>query len=226
MAAQVKVDTRVFIQMTRALAAKAKVPDEIVMVAEVGKVLEGWTRNIKAATKQNIALRFKNAIYSMQPAGMYSPKNGRSGVNVSKNGFIAYHLRNRYPDALWAAMTERRSKSFFAKLAAIGLAKGSIIKIARQLGLTIKAPAYAAKAIASTGKQYPENTSVKIERGNGRLQISFFNSQPTINMIGGARGLQVAIDGRVKAFLYAVGKGTFSSEAKVAAKYPGIKITQ
>lgn len=226
MAAQVKVDTRTFIQMTRELAAKAGVPDETAMVAEVGKVLEGWVRNTPAATKQSIALRFKNATFSMQPAGMYSPKSGRSGVNVTKSGFIPYYLRNRYPDALWAAMTERRSKSFFAKLAAIGLAKGSIVKIARQLGLTIKAPSYARKAIASTGKQYPENTSIKIERGKFRLQISFFNSQPTINSIGGARGLQVAIDGRVKAFLYAIGKGTFSSAAKIAAKYPGIKISQ
>lgn len=226
MAAQVKVDTRAFRQMCRELAAKAKVPDETVLVAEVGKVLEGAARNTKAGSKAKIASRFKNATFSMQPSDMYSPKSGRTGVNVSANGFIPYYLRNRYPDNLWALMSARRNASFAAAIAAIGLSKRSWFEIAKRLGLTISVPAYAKKAVASTGKDYPENISIKIERGNGKLQISFFNSQPTVNKIGGARALQVAIDGRVKGFLVSLSKGTFTSAAKIAAKYPGIRITQ
>lgn len=223
MSTTVKVDTRAFVQMTRELAAKAGVPDEVAMVAEVGKVLEGAIRNTKQGSKAKIASRFKNATFSAQPAGMYSPKSGRSGVNVTQNGFIPYFLRNRYPDSLWAAMSERRNKSFFAKIGAIGLSKKSWYEIGRRLGLTLKGGNFV-KAIASTGKQYPENTATKIEKQKSKLQISIYNSQPTVNRTGGERALQAAVDGRVKKFLYSIANNTFENAAKIAKQYPGIRI--
>lgn len=221
----VKVDTRAFVQMTRELARRAGVPDETALVAEVGKVLEGAIRNTKAGSKAKIASRFKNATFSAQPASMYSPKSGRSGVTTTKGGFIPYFLRNRYPDALWSAMTERRNKSFFAKVAAIGLSKKSWYEIGRRLGLTLKGGTFV-KAIASTGKEYPENTATKIERQKSRLQVSIFNSQPTVNATGGERALQAAIDGRAKFFLANIALKTFEKAANVAKQYPGIRITR
>lgn len=224
MAATVQINTRAFVAMTRELAKKAQVTPDEALISEIGKVLEGAIRNTRSASKARIRLRFKTAEFSMQPSNLYSPKNGRAGVKISKNGFIPYFLRNRYPDSLWAGIVARRDASFNTKIGAIGLAKKSWLNIARKLHLGVKAPAYVSKAVASTGKEYPENTSVKIERKTGKIGVTIFNSQPTVNAIGGERALQQAVDGRTKAFLYALGKGTFDSLAKIAKKYPGIKI--
>lgn len=220
----VKIDTRNFQAMTRELAARAKVPLETVLVAEVGKVLEGAVRNTKAASRGKIRARAKGATFSMQPASLYTPKNGRSGVTVTQNGFIPYYLRNRYPNALWSLIAARREASLAAAIKAIGLAKKSWYDIAKRLGLEIKAPGYAKTALPSSGKEYPENTATKIERKTGRLNITIFNSQPTVNLIGGERALQQAVDGRVKGFIYAMATGTFDSMAKIAKKYPGITL--
>lgn len=224
MSATVQINTRAFVAMTRELARRAKVTPDEALISEIGKVLEGAIRNTRSASKSRIRLRFKNAEFSMQPSNLYSPKGGRAGVKISKNGFIPYFMRNRYPDALWGAITARRDASFNAKIAAVGLAKKSWLSIARRLHLGVKAPAYVSKAVASTGKDYPENTATKIEKKTGKIQVTIYNSQPTANAIGGERALQQAVDGRTKGFLYALEKGTFDSLAKIAKKYPGIKI--
>ena len=223
MSTSIKVDTRAFIQMTRELAARAGVPDEDAMVAEVGKVLEGAIRNTEQGSKAKIASFFKNAEYTAQPASLYSPSSGRSGVVISGGGKVTYNLSYRYPNALWAAITDRRNKSFFAKVAAIGLSKKSWYELGRRLGLTLKGGRFV-KAIASTGKQYPENTATKIERQKSKLQITIYNSQPTVNRTGGERALQAAVDGRVKYFLGQMALGTFNKAATIAKQYPGITI--
>ncbi len=46
----------------------------------------------------------------------------------------------------------------------------------------------------STGKTYPEDVSVSRITSQDKVGISFANSQPTVNKIGGAAALQKAID--------------------------------
>jgi hypothetical protein len=221
---RVAVDTSKFNAMVREIARKAGVPNEEVLTHEVGKILEKTITNTKAATVSSIRATSEKSQFSMQPESLYSPKGGRAGVNVTKNGFIAYFLRNRYPDNLWALMSARRKVSLAAKLKARGLARKSWLDIANRLGLSINYPGYVASAVPSSGKEHPENTRVRLARQNGKLQIAFQNSQPTVNRIGGSRALQAAIDGRYKFFITQMAKGTFDDIAKIAKKYPGIRI--
>lgn len=212
--------------MVREIAKRAGVPPDEVLVSEIGKILEGAVRNTNSASVSSIKSNAKDAQFSMQPSDLYTPVSGRKGVNITKGGFIAYYLRNRYPDNLWALISARRKASLASKLAARGLAKRSWIDLGKKLGLNIDAPGYAASAIASTGKLYPEDTRVSFKREAGKLSISIENSQPTVVKIGGARALQRAIEGRVKLFMRNIALGTFQDIKKIAARYPGVKIIQ
>lgn len=224
MNANVRIDTSKFNAMIQEIARKGNVTEEEVLVSEVEKILEATLRNTKTSTVASIRATSENSDFSMQPESLYTPKRGRKGVNVTKGGFIAYYLRNRYPESLWAAMSARRKTSLIAKLKARGLARKSWLDIAQKLGLRIKFPGYVATAIASTGKEYPQNTRVSFQRRTGKLQIAFENSQPTVNKIGGGQALQRAVDGRYKFFIQNLARGTFESVAKIARAYPGIKV--
>lgn len=221
---RVTVDTSQFNAMVREIAQSAGVPDETVLIYEVGKILEQTIQNTKAATVSSIRSSSENAEYSMQPDDLYTPVVPRQGVNSSKRGFIAYYLRNRYPNNLWAKISARRKTSLIAKLKARGLARRSWLDIARRLGLSIKFPAYVGTAVARTGKEYKENTSVQIQRQKSKLQITFQNSQPTVNKIGGGYALQAAVSGRVKYFMAGMSKSVFDKVATIAKRYPGMII--
>lgn len=218
------IDTRNFNAMVRELSRKADVPSEEVLVHEVGRVLEAAVEFTPALQVSKLRSRSESARFSSQPASLYSPKRGRHGVKLTKNGFITYYLENRYPNALWSAIAARRKASLAAKLRARGLAKKSWWEIARALGITIKVPSYVTAAVPTTGKTY-DNVSVSLSRSAGKLQITIENAQPTVNLIGGARALQRAIDGRTKFFIQNVGRGVFDDVAKIVRKYPGMKAT-
>lgn len=224
MSGTVRVDTSKFNAMVREIARKASVPEEEVLSNEVARILEATIKHTPSATVASIRGTSENANFSMQPETLYAPKRGRAGVKITKGGFIAYYLHNRYPDALWSQMSARRKVSLAAKLRARGLARKSWLDIARKLGLRINFPGYVSSAVASTGREYPQNVSVRLRRQQGKLQIGFTNAQPTVNKIGGSRALQRAIDGRYKYFMRQMGLGTFDELAKIAKKYPGIRI--
>lgn len=221
-----RVDTSKINSMFREIARKVRVPPEEIMIYEVGKILEAWLRFIPAADASKIRLSYEEAVFSAQPASLYTPKSGRAGVKLTKRGFVRYFLLNHYPDALWNAMSGRRKASLLRRLGARGLAKQSVLQIADRLGIKISAPGYVATALASTGKRYPENTAVRLQRRTGLLQISFENSQPTINQerVGGRRALQRAIDGRVKYFMTNMARGVFDDVKNIAKRYPGMKV--
>jgi hypothetical protein len=222
-----RIDTSQANAMFREIGRKVRVPPEEIMLYEIGKILEAWLRLVPAASVGKIRASYDEAIFSAQPAGLYTPKSGREGVKLTKHGFVKYFLMNRYPDALWNDMSERRKASLLRKLGARGLAKQSVWQIAvERLGLKISAPGYVAGALASTGKRYPENTSVRLERRTGRLQISFTNSQPTINQerVGGRRALQQAIDNRVRYFMTNIARGVFDDVKNIAKRYPGMRV--
>ena len=202
-----QIDTRAFNSMCRELAKKANVPDETVLVAEVGKVLEKAIEYTPSATRSKIQSRYDNAQFT------------------TYHGKI-YYLLNRYPDAVWGGITARRKTDLIARLRAIGLSKKSWIDIAAALGIRVKAPSYARNAIARTGRTY-QNVKTTISRQKGKLTIGIFNSQPTVNspFVNGRRALQAAIDGRVKYFIGQMALKTFDDAAKIAKKYPGIRVT-
>lgn len=221
------IDTSKFNAMIRELSRKAEVPDDQVLVHEIGKVLEATIANTPALKVSKLRARTEAALFSAQPASLYSPKRGRRGVSLTKNGFIPYYLRNRYPDALWNAIAARRTASLRRALKARGLAKKSWWEIAKALGLTIAVPGYVTSAIPSTGRTYQGNTKVSVARASAKLQIKIENAQPTVNLptVGGTRALQRAIDGRTKFFIQNIGRGVFNDLEKIAKKYPGMKVS-
>jgi hypothetical protein len=226
MSGRATIDTSRFNAMVRELGRKASVPPERALLYEVGKVIEGAMNFTPSAQVGRLRSRHDAALFSSQPASLYSPRRGRSKATLTKNGFITYYLQNRYPNALWNKIQAARKARLAAAIRARGLAKQSWLEIAKALGVTINVPGYVQSAIASTGQKY-SNVSVRLSRSNGRLQITIENSQPTVNLpqVGGARALQRAIDGRTRFFVQNLGREVFNDMAQIAKKYPGMKVT-
>lgn len=223
-----RVDTTKFNAMLAQLSSKvagANYAD--VVAAEVGKVLEATIKYTPALKVEKVRQRYDSAEYTQQLPSLYTPtsKSGqryRSKVKLSKSGAIKYYLGNRYPAQLWARIAAARKKRLQRVLRARGLAKRSWLALAEQLGLSIKAPQYVARAQAVTGKTY-QDTSVKAVANRKQAYVTLTNSQPTVNAIGGGRALQRAIDGRVKYFERSVQLRVFDDMKKVAKQYPGIR---
>lgn len=223
-----QVNTQGFEAACLALAKVSGRSMEEVVTAELGKVIDRTIELTPSATISRIRGRFEASEFTAQSPSIYTPQSAqgrrsREKVHLSKNGKIIYKLSNRYPAALWRAITERRKESLRRKLQAIGLAKKSWWNIAQALGLPVKSGRFVS-AIASTGKEYPDNFVVSKTVTDSDIAVAFINAQPTVNAIGGRTALQRAIDGRVKYFLASVKLGVFDSMQKIAKQYPGLKI--
>lgn len=203
-----------------------------VVEAEVTKILDRTIDYTRQSTPNKIKNRFNTAQFSFQPPGLYAPKTregvlARARATRSKNGDLLYYLQNRYPTALWHQIESRRQKSLQKKLKAIGLAKKSWWNIGRLLQLPVKAGRFI-NAIATTGRDYPEDIQVKKSVNEGEIAIGFINAQPTVQLpsVAGGRALQSAVNGRVKYFTTNVKKGVFDSLKNIARAYPGLKLTE
>lgn len=223
--ATAKVDTRQFKAMCEQLAAITAKNHTDVLESEVGKVLEGAIRYTKSAKVSRLKNRHDTATFSTQPATLYAPKHGRKGVNISGRGDVKYYLLNRYPNLLWSAITTRRRARLLAQLRARGLSKKSWLTIAQRLGIKLDdVPGYVPRAIATTGREYPDNIIARKGATKKRAAIAFTNAQPTVNAIGGERALKGAIAGRVKFFNKNAEKSVFADVKRIAKAYPGMKI--
>lgn len=225
-----QVDTRNFEAACLALAKISGRSIEAVVNAELGKVIDRTIELTPAAQVNKIRSRHETAEFTAQPPDLYEPvtpegREHRSIAHRTSKGKILYYLKNRYPNPLWGRIEHRRSESLRRQIGAIGLAKKSWWNIAKALGLPVKGGRFVS-ALATTGKEYPENFSTSKSVRETDIAVAFINAQPTVNAIGGARALQAAINGRVKYFLYGVKKGAFDSMEKIARQYPGLKLTQ
>jgi hypothetical protein len=215
----VTVDTSKFSAMCKELAAKCNAPDDRVLRSEVGKVLSRAVELTPAADSDKIRQHSDQAVYSLQPASLYAPKAKRRKAGSK----VLYKLTNRYPDPLWAKLSQARAQDLRKRIKARGLAKGSWWKIGQLLGLQVEAPGYAKSAVPMTGKNYPEDEKARSVRQGGEAGYEIENSQPTVYAIGGEGILQRAIDGRVGFFLTNLSKDVFASWDKIAKKYPGVR---
>lgn len=225
------VATRSFSQMCRQLSRMSAVPYKQVLTHEVGRVIEKALDYTPAAKRPPIIEKWATAAFSAQPATLYTPQTaagraGRARARKVKGGKLLYFLFNRYPDALHAQIENRRLASLKRTLAAIGIAKKSWLQLAQQLGVAIKAPAFVRKAIARTGLEYPENTSVKVQESDKAIMITTTNAQPTVNLptVGGYRAFVAAIAGREKFFSKNIKLRVFNDIARIARQYPGMKV--
>jgi hypothetical protein len=227
---RVDVDVTNFVQVNEELARKLNAPDDTVMREETGKILSKAIENTDAADVGKIRSHSANAKFSLQPITLYTPKH-RGVIKAKSADFsgrvrILYNLSYRYPNELWSAIQAARARDVAVRIAARGLAKQSWYRIGQMLGVSVDAPSYVKKAVARTGKTYPNDETARSFRENGKIGIEFDNSQPTVNAIGGAQALQRAIDGRVQFYLTNLSHGVFMDLQAIAKKYPGVEITQ
>ncbi len=225
------IDSTNFNKACRTISSYSGASLATVVDYEAAKTLEAAVRFTPAANVSKIRAASENREFASYPAGFFTPGSPagikhRPGVKVSKRGFIAYYLKNRYPDALWSKIEAARKTSLETKLKARGLAKKSWQMIAAALGLEIRVPGFVQKAIASTGKQYPENataTRLKTRAGYG---IFCENASPLMAAAGvrGLAALQRALNGRAKYAATNFLKGVFFDLKKIQAKYPGMKV--
>lgn len=214
------VDTSAFSSMCNELAALMNAPPEQVLREEIGRVLSKAIENTDAAEASSIIRHSQSTTRSLQSATMYSPKN--PGRRHLKGGKVLYNTRWRYPDTLWSSLEAARHRDLARRLAARGLAKRSWYRLGQLINVKVDAPGYVKKAVASTGKIYPEDERATINRSVGKIEFIVENAQPTVNAIGGAQALRRAINGRVQYFLTNIEKGVFDSMDKIVKKYQGV----
>lgn len=225
-----QVNTQGFEAACLALAKISGRSIEDVVNSELGKVIDRTIELTPAAQVNKLRARFESAEFTAQPRDLYQPvspggKRHRSVAHLTAKGKLLYKLNNRYPNVLWSRIEKRRAESLRRQIGAIGLARKSWWNIAKALGLPVKGGRFVS-AVATTGKEYPENISASRSVRETDVSIAFINAQPTVNAIGGARALQTAINGRVKYFLFSLQKGAFNSLDKMARQYPGLKLKQ
>jgi hypothetical protein len=220
--------------MEAACLALAKITGkslEEVVDSELTKIIDRTIALIPQAKQKTILDRHGLALFTSQLATLYTPKTiwGREyrahEARVSNKGYLRYFLMNRYPDPLWSRITARREATLKKALASIGLAKKSFWTIGKMLGLQVKGGRFVG-AIPRTGKEYPENFTVKRGTSDVGIAVAFINAQPTVNAptVKGRQAMQIAIDGRVKFFLKNAELGVFQSLQKVARQYPGLTL--
>ncbi len=228
------VDTSKFDAMCKTLSGMSAVPYKQVVAFEVGRVMERALDLTPAAKRGPLIRHWSDDQFTAQPDTMYKPKSltawqvramaRRSG---KKGNLLTYFLFNRYPDELYNKIQARRLASLTRQIGAIGLAKQSWLRIAQQLGQTIKYPAWVERAISVTGKVHPENTSTKRTETTKKIQIDITNAMPLVNLptVNGARALRIAISGRIGFFNKNISFRVFNDAAKIVKKYPGMTVS-
>jgi hypothetical protein len=215
--------------MCEDMARTLKLPPDTVLREEIGRVLTQAIKETNAAEADNIKRHQAQAKYTLQPATLYTRtmKHGRSHPRQRahpRNGKVVYNLSYHYPNRLWNAIKKARADDLKKRLKARGLAKQSWYLLGNLIGVNVDAPEYVKKAVARTGRQYPQNERVRVLKSQGHVAYHIENSQPTVVAINGEAALQKAIDNRVNYFLVNVSKSVFDDMTKVAKRYPGIII--
>ena len=190
-------------QTAQKLSEASGRPMKDVAEYESARIIEACIRGTPAAKIAKIEARQGKRLYGVHNAG---------------RGRKKYKYTNRFPDPVWAKISEDRKKSLLRKIENRGLSKESWLKLAKAAGFDVKAPAYVQKISSN----HPENASFTRTESDSSVKLSFKNSQPTIQKIGGQRILKRAVAGRVKYFQKNLEKGVFESIDKVAKAYPGL----
>lgn len=230
----VKVNTTAFSRMTRDLAQALAMPQEDVLRAEVGKVLEKAASTTPIASVAALHRRVWNSgksKWALIEASRFTPRRQRSSsVNLLGGKYIAYDTRGRrWPNRLWAMFEADAKKELKTLLRSRGLARRTWKAIADEMGLEIKlTPKSAAKAVPSnpavTEGRYLASMKAETRRSRMGVSIRISNAQPTIIKLGGAGILQRAVNGRVKYFANNLRRGVFQDLQKVAKRYPGLRV--
>jgi hypothetical protein len=187
------------------------------LVANVGESFQEVVRH-EAGKILEAAIRFTPATKAQKIIG-----NVVTGKVLEMDG-KKYWMDNRYPNALWRKLANRRKAEQTRQLRSRGLAKKSWFLLAVHSGLRVAAPGFVQKAQPTTGKSYPQNysaTEIKMKKNLYRLEM--MNAQPTVQGTG-KRALSRAIAGRIRYFEQNLRRGVFKDAAAVARAYPGLTV--
>lgn len=222
MTPKITIDTRNFNRAVRELSRRTGVSMPGVVDAEAQKILEAAIRYTPAAKVASIRSASEKRQWGVHKTG-YVPKTPFRG-SLSRGGGKTYHYANRYPNALWAAISAQRKASLQKRLERRGLSKASWSALAREAGLAVALPAYASRALSKN--RYSGNATATRRGRKNSYFLTFTNRQPTVNLsrVGGRSALLRAINGRTKFFERNLRKGTFDDMQKVARAYPGLKV--
>lgn len=135
-----------------------------------------------------------------------------------------YKLSNRFPNSLWQAIASKRRESLQRKLAARGLAKQAFLALAEKIGFDISAPGFVRSA-RTPNHTNAENVDAKRTSAEGKYTLAIAQSSPLNRWAGSRAAFYGAVVGRRKFFEQNLKRGVFSELTKIAAKYPGIKVT-
>lgn len=187
---------------------------------EVAKVLE---MSVELTGKADEA-KIRSAVGGLKVITLNGKKQGL--FNKKRGQF------QHFGDALWGKITRQRKLILHRKLLAVGLTKQSWWLIAQLMGYDVKAPNYVKTALPSRGRSKINpwrNVSIRRdEPKNGRYGIEIWNRMPLLDVPHGPQGVRAffaAIAGRIGFFRRNLSKGVYDDAKKVAAKYPGIKVS-
>jgi hypothetical protein len=183
---------------------------------EMARILEKSISLTPAAKVAKIRANAESREWGMHKTGI-PPKRTFKG-KLSPGGYKRYKYGNKYPDQVWAKISDQRKASVLEKIARRGLSKQSWLKLAQLLDLDVKAT----KLVQKLPANFAGNFAVSRNRGDGKYSVNIRNAQPTVNRIGGSRILKKAVAGRVKFFETNIRNGVLSEMDKFAKAYPGI----
>ncbi len=181
------------------------IAEERIVEYEVGKIIEATLAGTRAATVSGIRASAETAEWTTY--------NGKR-----------YKLSNRYPNALWRGIAAKRKESLMRKIAARGLAKQSWLALANLIGVEIRAPGFVRSATAPTHTN-SENVNIRRDYGARRFGLGISNTSPLLRFSDGRRAFFSAVIGRRRFYETNLRRGVFGDLAKIAAKYPGLKMT-
>jgi hypothetical protein len=244
----VKIDNRAarrFHDAMRDLTRIAGGDFEKVIKHEVGAVLTNAVRNTKKATVKTIKANHDGqpgANYSIAYSGpesrtgrQYTPAEVRRAQERAaaarargRRGKALYYLKgsrqpHRYPNWAWSKLEELRAASLPKKQKARALAASMWVKIADQLGVTVKAPAYIRNAAHAKKGPMIEMTEVSQSNEGKKYALGFVNNLTHTNKWAGAgSAFRAALNARANYFSASVKLEAKGVVKKALDRYPGL----
>jgi hypothetical protein len=241
MEVKVTPDEKAFRRFSSAMQQLQKISGQdfkTVVRSEMSAILSAAVRGTPKASVQNITdhhLKQKATVMwwpypgpTSRTGKAYTPKElaraqKRAGKARTSNGAALYILENRFPDQLWMKIQAKRAKRLKDKLGARGLAASMWVRIADQLQLEIKTPAYVRKAKHAKAGTLEEKVTVWQSGEGNKYRIGFENALTKLNQYNklGAMFRRV-LNGRAKFFEKSVELAALKKTKSVLDRYPGL----
>jgi hypothetical protein len=212
---KLEIETRRFDACISQLALKLGTNSyRAAMYGEIGKVLQAAAERTKKATARSIAEN--------------NPKPGVPWVNAVRWGTVAgkkYRWDWKLKNDRWKLWNQMHAEKVAKLKAKAGLAQSIFVEIAKKLGLAIRGTT-ASNAVKTSTVNPASLASVAVEDGKDKLVVVIEDLSNYARRCGADQALYSAIHGRVKFFERNLAEGVFRDAKQIAAKYPGIEVTQ